>query len=220
MSGLPGDPVVTSGGSYSTTVDHGWSGTVTPTKAGYTFDPANRVYSFVTSDQANQDYTPTLKPDIITGSVTTFFTTPGADTFYVPEGVTSITVKAWGGGGGGGAAAVYSSHAGTAGGDGGGAGFAEVTLSVTAGEALDIHVGGAGSGGATGSECGAGGGGGGGSEVSRSGTPLIVAPGGAVPAAVIIILLMFLMVALAVQEAVLKDKLALELVVFSFVVNG
>ncbi|GAG25712.1 unnamed protein product, partial [marine sediment metagenome] len=58
MSGLPGNPV-TAGGTYSATVDYDWSGTVTPTKAGYTFDPANRVYSNVTSDQTSQDYTPT-----------------------------------------------------------------------------------------------------------------------------------------------------------------
>jgi hypothetical protein len=60
MSGLPGDPVTTGGGSYSADVDSGWSGTVTPTKTGYTFDPVNRVYSNVTSNQPDQDYTPMI----------------------------------------------------------------------------------------------------------------------------------------------------------------
>jgi hypothetical protein len=60
MNGLPGNPVTSGGGSYSADVDYGWSGTVTPTKAGYTFVPVNRVYSNVTSDQENQDYTPTV----------------------------------------------------------------------------------------------------------------------------------------------------------------
>ena len=59
ITGLPCDPVVTSGGGlYSAIVSNGWSGTVTPTKVGYTFDPASRMYSDVTTDQANQDYTP------------------------------------------------------------------------------------------------------------------------------------------------------------------
>jgi hypothetical protein len=61
MTGLPGDPVVTSGGGfYSATVPWGWSDTVTPTKAGCTFDPTNRAYSYVTYDQENQDYTPII----------------------------------------------------------------------------------------------------------------------------------------------------------------
>ena len=58
MSGLHGDPVTSGGGSYSATVNSGWSGTVTPTKVGYTFSPANREYLDLSSDQMNQDYTP------------------------------------------------------------------------------------------------------------------------------------------------------------------
>jgi len=56
MSGLPGDPSTNSSGYYSTTVAHGWSGTATPQKSGYSFDPANRLYSNVVSNQNNQDY--------------------------------------------------------------------------------------------------------------------------------------------------------------------
>ena len=109
---------------------------------------------------------------------TTVFTTPGSSTFTVPACVRSITVKAWGAGAGGGGGGTVS-----LGGDGGGAGFAQATLSVTPGETLDIHVGGAGSGGAFsggggGTTSGGGGGGGGRSEVSRSGTSLTIAAGG------------------------------------------
>jgi hypothetical protein len=43
-------------GNYTITVLSGWSGTVTPSKAGYVFTPASRTYSNVTSDQLNQDY--------------------------------------------------------------------------------------------------------------------------------------------------------------------
>jgi hypothetical protein len=64
MSGLPGNPVTSGGGFYSATVDWGWSAAVTPTKAGYTFEPTNRLYSYVTYDQENQDYTPDSTPII------------------------------------------------------------------------------------------------------------------------------------------------------------
>ena len=61
MSGLPGNPTTNGDGYYSDTVDHGWSGTVTPTKSGYTFDPSNRPYTDVTTDQTAQNYTGTLE---------------------------------------------------------------------------------------------------------------------------------------------------------------
>ena len=44
-------------GSYSFSVSLGWSGTVTPTKTGYTFSPVNRPYSNVLANQIDQDYT-------------------------------------------------------------------------------------------------------------------------------------------------------------------
>ncbi len=44
-------------GAYSKTVSYGWSGTVTPSKSGYTFNPASRSYSGVTLAQSNQNYT-------------------------------------------------------------------------------------------------------------------------------------------------------------------
>ncbi|MHC4343427.1 MAG: hypothetical protein ACYSUP_01930, partial [Planctomycetota bacterium] len=43
-------------GYYEVTVPHGWSGTVTATKAGWDMSPASRVYSDVIADQASQDY--------------------------------------------------------------------------------------------------------------------------------------------------------------------
>ncbi|MDY6987280.1 MAG: cytochrome c3 family protein [Thermodesulfobacteriota bacterium] len=70
MNGLPGDPE-TLGGFYSVTVDHGWSGTVTPTKEGYTFNPASRVYVSLSSDQLNENYTPIIDTYTISGSVGT-----------------------------------------------------------------------------------------------------------------------------------------------------
>jgi len=56
MSDLPGDPCTDGSGFYTATVDAGFSGVVTPIKAGYTFEPSSRTYSNVTEDQVNQDY--------------------------------------------------------------------------------------------------------------------------------------------------------------------
>jgi hypothetical protein len=54
---LMGLGVVTdANGFYTTTVDQGWSWTVTPAKYGYTFDPNSRTYTSVTSDLTVQDY--------------------------------------------------------------------------------------------------------------------------------------------------------------------
>ena len=71
MNGLPGNPVTRENGSYSANVGHGWSGTVTPTKEGYTFDPPSRQYVNVTSDQLDEDYTPIWTTYTIGGSVGT-----------------------------------------------------------------------------------------------------------------------------------------------------
>ncbi len=48
-----------SSGYYKEKVKRKWSGTATPSKSGYSFSPASRSYSKVTSDQNNQDYTGT-----------------------------------------------------------------------------------------------------------------------------------------------------------------
>ncbi len=101
------------------------------------------------------------------------FTSAGADTFEVPEGVSSLTVKIWpggGGGGGGGSASV--------GGDGAGGGYVQGTIVVTELETLAIHVGGAAGGGSSPTNSGSGGGGGGRSSIFRNSTPLLIAGGG------------------------------------------
>lgn len=103
------------------------------------------------------------------------FTSQGADSYVVPTGVTSLTLKMWGAGAGGGGGGT------TTGAAGGGGGFVESTISVTPGESLSIYVGGGGAGGnfsASGSDAGGGGGGGGASTVYRSSTPLAIAAGG------------------------------------------
>ena len=58
-------------GYYELKVPPGWSGTVTPSKTDWGFNPASRTYSNVTSDQTNQDYTafqPTISGYVRDGS--------------------------------------------------------------------------------------------------------------------------------------------------------
>jgi len=83
----------------------------------------------------------------------TFSYTGSQQTFTVPTGVTSITVKAWGGGGGGGG---QSSSA-----PGGGGAYASSVITTTPGEALTVIVGGGGGNGANGCVTNTGGGSGG-----------------------------------------------------------
>lgn len=103
----------------------------------------------------------------------TVYDSPGADTYTVPAGVTSITVSMWGAGGGGGAGGTSGN-----GGGGGGAGFVQSTLSVTPSETLNIYVGSGGGAGTYPGTSGGGGGGGGHSEINRSGINLLIAAGG------------------------------------------
>ena len=60
-----------------------------------------------------------ISPHIL-GQGTQTFSTPGATTFVVPPGVTTVTIKVWGAGGGGGSTAAL--------GQGGGGGGAYVQL--------------------------------------------------------------------------------------------
>ena len=56
-------------GDYSFDVTYNWSGTVTPTLAGYTFTPASTDYSNLTTDQTDQDYTASIVQVAISGNV-------------------------------------------------------------------------------------------------------------------------------------------------------
>jgi hypothetical protein len=70
MSGLPGNPVTDATGAYTSSVVSGWSGTVSPSKAGFTFVPVSRNYTSITSNQSGQDYAATPITYTITGRVT------------------------------------------------------------------------------------------------------------------------------------------------------
>jgi hypothetical protein len=51
-----GTDTTNSSGYYNHEVAYGWSGTATPSKDGYSFEPAFRNYNNVNTDQLNQDY--------------------------------------------------------------------------------------------------------------------------------------------------------------------
>jgi hypothetical protein len=69
MSNGGGNAVTDANGNYSVTVDYSWTGTATPSKVGYIFSPANRVYANVTTDQTGQHYTAQSQTFTISGTV-------------------------------------------------------------------------------------------------------------------------------------------------------
>jgi hypothetical protein len=68
MNGLPDNPITGKDGSYSVTVEYGWSGTVTPTKDGFTFTPESKPYPVITKDMTNQNYSGKPTTFTISGS--------------------------------------------------------------------------------------------------------------------------------------------------------
>ena len=55
-------------GAYSIPISYNWSGTVTPSKGGYTFSPTSKSYTNVTSIQTAQNYTATAITFTISGN--------------------------------------------------------------------------------------------------------------------------------------------------------
>ncbi|MDR4989372.1 MAG: hypothetical protein RG741_11105 [Bacteroidales bacterium] len=83
----------------------------------------------------------------LSGQTTITYTTPGADSFTVPAGVTEITVELWGAGGagGGGSTAFFGLQVRSGGGGGGGAYLRTVSVAVTPGQTYNLFVGAGGS---------------------------------------------------------------------------
>lgn len=84
----PGGTVKTDdNGDYSNAVNFGWSGTVTPSLAGYTFTPASRSYSSVKTGLTDQDYIyyPGSSPEIALNPTTLNFGTDTSGTANTPQ---------------------------------------------------------------------------------------------------------------------------------------
>lgn len=56
LSGFPGTVTTDASGIYSAQVPHGWSGTISPSLIGYTFDPISRPLGNVTFDHPGYDF--------------------------------------------------------------------------------------------------------------------------------------------------------------------
>jgi len=101
-------------GFYQHYVENEWSGTVSPSKTGYTFSPVQRIYNRVGSSQLNQDYTAiytvsgmvyysntpldNINVELLRGA-TVLQTTTTSNGFYIfPNGVNpgSYSVKVYG----------------------------------------------------------------------------------------------------------------------------
>ncbi len=97
MNGLPDNPVTAKDGSYSVKVDYNWSGTVTPTKEGYTFKPESKPYPQVIRDMTNEAYSAERIKYTISGSAGVAGVTmkgfPGAAITTGPDGTFSATVE-------------------------------------------------------------------------------------------------------------------------------
>jgi type II secretory pathway component GspD/PulD (secretin) len=68
MQGLPGGISSNENGVYTVQVPYGWSGTVTPVKAGFTFEPKQKIYKELTENKTTEDYQATLQTFVIAGS--------------------------------------------------------------------------------------------------------------------------------------------------------
>ncbi len=71
LNGLPGNPVTNDWGDYQAEVGCGWSGTVTPVKAGWKFTPASKTYSNLIQMPPRQDYIGTVNSFYIAGFIRT-----------------------------------------------------------------------------------------------------------------------------------------------------
>lgn len=60
-TGEGGSDTTGAGGNYELNVPENWSGTLTPSKSGYTFTPSSRDYSSLSEDTDSQDFTGSLQ---------------------------------------------------------------------------------------------------------------------------------------------------------------
>ena len=97
LKGLPGRTIVSDqSGNYVAPVKYGWSGTVTPVKEGYDFNPPSIPYENVLGDQTNQSYAPTLQKRTISGTILSQKGQPVADVTLLAKGGGSATTNAAG----------------------------------------------------------------------------------------------------------------------------
>jgi hypothetical protein len=85
-------------GDYSITIPYSYSGTATPFKTGYTFNPASMTYSNVTVSKTNENYTTTqlTNPIIGSNSIDAIDVVKITDmSGSLPDSGGDVTVRAW-----------------------------------------------------------------------------------------------------------------------------
>ena len=90
----PGRPVVSGQDTtYTINVEYGWSGTITPRKEGYDFEPSSLKLDNVMASEMNQIFTATIQKMKITGKITDEKGQPVPDIYVLaePEGTTTTT---------------------------------------------------------------------------------------------------------------------------------
>jgi type II secretory pathway component GspD/PulD (secretin) len=86
LKGLPGRAVMSNpDGTYSVEVKYGWSGTVTPAKAGYTFEPKEIEYPELYGPEVNRDYYASKEKRTIAGTIRTDKGTPVVGIFVLAD---------------------------------------------------------------------------------------------------------------------------------------
>ncbi|MCP4346150.1 MAG: hypothetical protein GY795_11570, partial [Desulfobacterales bacterium] len=106
LNGLPGSPVTDAEGFFTAYTDLSWSGTVTPEKEGYLFEPQSLSYDSLSGDSAGQNFSATAVVTI-SGNITSagaesdienvsIWTSDGISVFSDENGYFSIQVeKGW-----------------------------------------------------------------------------------------------------------------------------
>ncbi|MDP1832910.1 MAG: multicopper oxidase domain-containing protein [Geothrix sp.] len=78
-------------GTYTAAVPTNWSGTITPTLAGYVFAPGTRTYTTLTLNQVGQDFVASLPALTFSGTVTQGATGLAGVTLTASTGQTTVT---------------------------------------------------------------------------------------------------------------------------------
>ena len=105
VDSTPRTTTANSRGLYSFAIPLGWSGTVTPTKLGYTFDPSSKPYDNVLVSQMSEDYAATGFANLLQDPSFEAFTSATRDNPYWTETSTNFgtplcTLASCGNGGG------------------------------------------------------------------------------------------------------------------------
>ena len=93
FSGI-GTTTTNTNGYYSKQVTSGWTGTVTPSKSGYTFTPSSRSYNNVINDMSNENYQGCPQPEGETGGFKVANSWGIGGWENVPDGFLYITYEA------------------------------------------------------------------------------------------------------------------------------